>query len=77
MNTATATATITAPFALRDASPTDILESAAAVTRFLYEVSPHLTEDIGNSGLSEKGSYGLMLILEGLEKTIDAAVAAL
>ncbi|EKD38155.1 MAG: hypothetical protein ACD_75C00843G0001 [uncultured bacterium] len=73
----TATAADHAPFAYFDTGhPADILEGAAAVTRFLCDVSPHLAEG-GGGGLTEKGAYGLLLILEGLEKTIEAAAAAL
>ncbi len=56
--------------------PADILDGAAAVTRFLAEVSPALHIE-GGLGLSEKGAHGLHLILDGLEATIAAAAEKL
>ena len=63
-----------ATFATPDASPADILTSASAVSRFFYEIAPHLRSEMGGCGLSEKGAYGMMLIFEALERSIDAAV---
>lgn len=73
-------ATITlAPFALSDTGhPADILEGARGVTRFLAEVAPYLTDAQGQYlGLSEQGAFGLQLILEALDKTLEAAASGL
>lgn len=70
------TTTILPPFAL-SAHPADILEGAHSVTRFLAEMSPYMTSDKDGAGLSEKGAYGLQLILDALDKNIEAAAAAL
>ena len=56
--------------------PADILDAAAAISRFLADVAPTFTED-GQLGLSKKGAHGLYLILDGLEATIEAAAAKL
>jgi hypothetical protein len=78
MQTATIITTI-APFALDDTGhPADTLEGASGVTRFLAEVAPYLTDAHGRYlGLSEQGAFGLQLILEALDKTLEAAVSGL
>ena len=66
------------PFALGDSGhAADILEGARCVTRFLTEVCPCMTEEAGRPGLSESGTFGLQLVLEALNKTIEAAASAL
>lgn len=71
-------ATITPPYAVGDSGhPADILEGARCVTRFLVEVSPYMTEEGGRPGLSESGAFGLQLVLEALDLTIQAAASAL
>ena len=66
------------PFLLApNGHPADILDGAAAVTRFLSDVSPGFTEEGGKRGLSERGAMGLMLIIDALERTIDTAIAKL
>jgi len=79
---ATATATtpqIHPPFSFGDSChAADILEGARSVTRFLAEVAPYMTDDKGNYlGLSERGAFGLQLILEALERKLGAASEAL
>ena len=72
------TSTIKPPFAYSDAGhPADILDAASSVTRFLAEMSPYMTSEKDGAGLSEKGAWCLQLILDALEKNIEAAAAAL
>ncbi|HFQ91093.1 MAG TPA: hypothetical protein ENK27_13550 [Desulfobulbus sp.] len=52
----------------------DLLDNAACVIRFLAEVSPAIGSDLG-PGLSERGTHGLTLILNGLENTINMALS--
>lgn len=69
--------TTTPPIAILappDASPADILTAASAVSRFFYDIAPHLKAENDGCTLSEKGAYGMMLIFEALERSIDAAV---
>lgn len=79
MNNATElTATPEAPFKLSPTgNPADILDSAAAVTRFLADIAHTFTNQGDNPGLSERGALGLMLIMDALERTIETAIANL
>ncbi|GEM_PF-3510172 len=61
-------------FADPSAHPADTLSRAAAVIRFLAEVTPALNSDTpDNPGLSETGAHGLFLVLDTLENTISQA----
>lgn len=51
--------------------PVDMLINAAAVTRFLIDMTPAMQMDDGQ--LTETGFHGLYLILTGIENTINAA----
>ncbi len=69
--------TLLPPFAMADSGhPADILDNAAAITSFLSDMAPHLSHDRNNS-LSENGAHGLMLILDALQQTIEAAAQQL
>lgn len=57
--------------------PADLLHSASCIARFLAEIAPILSDNAISSGVSEKGAQGLCLVLDGLEKTIEAAAAGL
>ncbi len=57
--------------------PADILDNAAAVTRFLCDIAPAISSDNSDASLSDKGAHGLFLILESLEKSIEAAANAI
>lgn len=56
--------------------PADILENAAAVTRFLAEVCPAMSGDNG-PGLTDASAHGLCLILLTVENSISVAVAGM
>ena len=61
-------------FADPSAHPADTLSRAAAVIRFLAEVTPALnSEGPDNLALSEAGAHGLLLVLDALENTINQA----
>lgn len=60
-----------------DDNPADILNNAAAVCRFLAEMAESFTPDRGAAGLSATAAFGLILILDGVENTINNAVARL
>ncbi len=49
----------------------DMLVNAAAVTRFLIDMTPAMQMDAGE--LTETGFHGLYLILTGIENTISVA----
>lgn len=55
-------------------SPADMLNNASAVVRFLADVAGAIGGDNGLPGLSDHGSFGFLLILNGIENTINEAV---
>ena len=55
----------------------DLLNNAAAVCRFLTEMAESFSPDRGAAGLSATASFGLVLILDGVESTINEAVKRL
>ncbi len=54
--------------------PVDLLEGAASVTCFLSNVAARFHEEGMELGLSEKGANGLVMILHGVENTINLAL---
>jgi len=58
-------------------SPADLLNHAAAVTRFLAETAECFTSDGRGAWLSATAAFGLMLVLDGIEDTINAAIKGL
>lgn len=61
-------------FASPTDTPADLLNNAAAVVRFLADVAGAIGGDGGSPGLSEHGSFGFLLILNGVENTINEAM---
>ncbi len=55
----------------------DLLESAAAVTCFVSEAAVHFSGDKMDLGISEEGTKGLVMILQGVENTINLAIERL
>jgi len=71
------TAPISCTFGDSANSPADLLNNAAAICRFLAETAESFTNDHGAAGLSATATFGLVLILDAVENTINAAVARL
>jgi hypothetical protein len=57
--------------------PADLLDGAAAVTRFLSEMAGSFPDSEMSCGLSAQGANGLVLILHGVENTINLAIERL
>jgi hypothetical protein len=57
--------------------PADLLSSAAAVTRFISETAGSFSFEKNDLGLSEEGANGLVIILHGVENTINLAIERL
>lgn len=55
--------------------PADLLARAAAMVHFLAEITPALGES--GSALSDQSSFGLILILNQVEDTINQAAEQL
>ncbi len=64
-------------FASGSDSPADLLAHAAAVTKFLAEVSGFFSGDGPTCGLSADGCFGLACVLNGVENTINEALIRL
>lgn len=58
-------------------SAEDLLNNAAAVTRFLADVSSAFSNDGMAPGLGDEAAMGLSMILSTLEGTINEAIARL
>ncbi|MBU0665366.1 MAG: hypothetical protein KJ990_12595 [Proteobacteria bacterium] len=51
-------------------NPADLLDNAAAMVHFLAECAPCFAVGSQNIGLSDEGSFGLILILRDIEGTL-------
>jgi len=54
--------------------PVDLFAGAAAVTCFITEAAVHFSGDKMDLGISEEGTKGLVMILQGVENTINLAI---
>jgi hypothetical protein len=48
--------------------------NAAAVVKFLADVSPGFASDKGDAWLSDSGAHGLYIVLTGVENTLKHVV---
>lgn len=58
----------------KEVSTADLIETTAAVVRFLSEASIHLHEESGGVALTESAAWGLSLILNNVESNLNQAL---